>query len=446
MTIIQALGWYFPDSIGGTEVYVQGLSGRLMAAGHEVLIVAPAAGAECEREYEHLGLRVYRYPIPASPSREECQGLVPVRGAEIFRRLVERLQPEVIHFHTFVTGMGARELEAARATGARVVVTSHTSSLGYLCQRGTMMRWGSHLCDGVCRPSKCAACALQNRGMPRAGALAIGSIPPLLGRLARSFPGSFATALSMSDLIERNRRTQLRVMAATERFVVLTEWGRRALEANGAPSEKVVVNRLGVSQTEWPCKLGPDSSPTRRPITVGYLGRFEPVKGVLDFARAIAALPADVEIECEFRGPVRTTDEKFVYDQAQALLKSRKRVRFAPAVEPAESMRILASYDVLCCPSICLEGGPTVAIEAHAVGTPVIGSRIGGLAELVEDGVNGELVPPGDWKALSECLLRIAEDPRSTVDRWRRSLPTVRTMDQIAADYLTMYGAPRDRA
>src|ERR1039458_769663 len=320
MRIIQALGWYFPESIGGTEVYVQGLSARLTDTGHEVFIAAPDAGAESEREYEHKGLRVYRYPIPDRPSREECQGLVSVRGAERFRKWMDVLQPNVVHFHTFVTGMGVWELEAARATGARVVVTSHTSSLGYICQRGTMMRWGTYLCDGICRPAKCAACALQSRGMPRAGALAIGSFPPWLGRLARPFPGSFATALGMSDLIDRNRRAQLRVMATAERFVALTEWGRKALEANGAPPEKVIVNRLGLSQTQWRRKHGPESSPTRRPVTVGYLGRFEPVKGVLDFARAIAALPPDVQIDCEFRGPLRTTDEMSLYDQARALL------------------------------------------------------------------------------------------------------------------------------
>ena len=74
---------------------------------------------------------------------------------------------------------------------------------------------------------------------------------------------------------------------------------------------------------------------------------------------------------------------------------------FAPAVTAIEVPQILAGYDVLCCPAVCLEGGPTVAIEAHAVGTPVIGTRIGGLAELITDGVNGKLVRP--WSLASTC-------------------------------------------
>ena len=67
--------------------------------------------------------------------------------------------------------------------------------------------------------------------------------------------------------------------------------------------------------------------------------------------------------------------------------------------------------------------------------------RIGGLAELVVDGVSGRLVPPGDWRALAACLQAIAREPHATVDRWRRALPPARTMDDVAADYLELYRA-----
>ncbi|MFQ5668802.1 MAG: glycosyltransferase [Candidatus Binatia bacterium] len=82
-----------------------------------------------------------------------------------------------------------------------------------------------------------------------------------------------------------------------------------------------------------------------------------------------------------------------------------------------------------------------MAIEAHAVGTPVVGTRIGGLAELVTDRVNGRLVGPGDWRALAVVFREMVADPAGTIDGWRRSLPPVRTMDQVVADYLTLYGA-----
>ncbi len=86
MKIVQAVGWYYPDSLGGTEVYVAGLCRRLRESGQEVLVAAPDPGAAAERRYEHDGVPVYRYPIPSAPTREECQGETPVRGTERFHR------------------------------------------------------------------------------------------------------------------------------------------------------------------------------------------------------------------------------------------------------------------------------------------------------------------------------------------------------------------------
>jgi glycosyltransferase involved in cell wall biosynthesis len=79
-----------------------------------------------------------------------------------------------------------------------------------------------------------------------------------------------------------------------------------------------------------------------------------------------------------------------------------------------------------------------VALEAMAVGTPVVATRIGALAEMIQDGVNGRLVPPGDWRALADAFRGIVQDP-TVLDRWRAALPAIRTMDDVARDYLQVY-------
>ena len=439
MRVVQALGWYFPESIGGTEVYVAGLSRRLCAAGVDVAIAAPDPAAARERFYEHEGVPVYRYPVPRAPTRAEVQGLVTVRGAERFHEWLRGQRADVVHVHTFGTGLGLDELKAAKAAGARVFATSHSSRLGWVCQRGTMMRWGEALCDGVCRPAKCAACELSRRGLPRTLARLVGSIPPAASLRFRSLPGRLGTALAMTDLIARNQAAQREMLATVDRFVVLTRWALEAVAANGAPPGKLVLSRLGVGQTGFSAKPSPDRQPTRRPITVGYLGRLEAVKGVHDLVRAAASLPSEAPIRIEIRGPLVTDDERAYLRELRILAGTDRRIAFLPPVPHGEVPELLAGYDVLCCPAVCLEGGPTVAIEAHAVGTPVIGTRIGGLAELVDDGVSGRLVAPGDWQALADVLLEMAGDPAGTIDRWRPALSRPRTMDEVAAEYLTLY-------
>jgi glycosyltransferase involved in cell wall biosynthesis len=116
-------------------------------------------------------------------------------------------------------------------------------------------------------------------------------------------------------------------------------------------------------------------------------------------------------------------------------------VQFLPPADPQNVFEYLRGVDVLCCPSVALEGGPTVALEAMAVGTPVIATRMTAMAEIIQDGVNGRLLPPGDWRALAAALRQVALDPAGTIERWRMALPPVRTMDDVVWDHLQMYGA-----
>ena len=437
MTVVHAAASYFPDTLGGTEVYVAALARHAAAAGHDVTVAAPDPGGDRERTYLYDGTPVYRYPTTAAPTRAEVNDDVAVRGAERFHAYLARRQPDVVHLHTFTTALGPFEVDAARASGAAVVVTTHSSRLGWICQRGTLMRWGEALCDGLATPAKCAACVLQARGVPKPTARALGHVPPALSRRLGAAPGPLGTAFGMPDRIVRNLEKQAAMLGAVDRFVVLTEWARQAMLRNGAPPKTVVLNRLGAAGTY---ATKPDT-PTQRPVRVGLLSRFEKIKGTHVLARAVASLPPNVEIEVEMRGPGHENGQGMA--ELREILRDEPRVRFAPPVSPDKVAGVLAGYDVLCCPSLCLEGGPTVVLEAFGVGTPVVGSRIGGIAEMVTDGVTGRLVPPGDAPALAAVFAEVARDPAGTVDRWRANLPAPRTMADVSDDYLALYADVR---
>lgn len=440
MKILQAIGWYFPDSWGGTEIYVATLAARLRAAGHDVAIAAPDASHVVERRYKHDGIPVYRYPIPSEPTRAEAQGGAVVRGAERFHRWIDEFRPDVVHFHTFVTGLGLAELDAARRAGARVIVTTHAASLGFICARGTMMRMGSEPCDGIADERKCSACMLQHRGVPRLLADLVARTPLPIAAALQRMPGRAGAMFRLPGFISDQKARQQRLLASADRFVLLNDWAARTVVANGAPPSKVVVNRLGIAARP-PRKPSPDMQPTKRPVRFGYVGRFDPIKGVYDLVRGLASVPASTAFRAELVGPVFTAGEQHVVDELRRMIGSDPRITIAPAIPHAAVPAALAALDVVCCPSIVAEGGPTVALEAHAVGTPVIGTRIGGLSELVTDGVNGRLVAPGDWRMLAELVQSIVADPSGTVDAWRRSLPTARTLDDVTREYLAMYAA-----
>lgn len=436
MKIVQAVGWYYPDSIGGTEVYVAELTRHLISCGHEVFVAAPEPAVRQPRTYQfHDGL-VFRYPVPEFATREEAQGDTVVRGAEYLHRWLIETRADVVHFHTFVTGLGLAEVLAAKRAGSRVIATTHSSSLGFLCQRGTLMWQGRTMCDGIVEARRCAECELEHRGAGPGAARALAAVPAWLAGLARRLPGPVGTAMAMTDLIERNSLRQRVMLDAVDKFVVLTQRAADIVRANGADAEKVVLNRLGVSESvsSRPRTEG------RRHVRFGYVGRLDPIKGVLDLADAIQRVPRDIPMHVEFRGPAQTQADRVTRAAIAARLSDDPRVSLAEAISPASIPDVLGNYDVLCCPSRCLEGGPTSGLEALAAGIPVIAASAGGLAEVLEDGVNTRLVPPGDVGKLAAALIEVASHPEETIDRWRERLPRPRTMREVAREYLALYG------
>jgi glycosyltransferase involved in cell wall biosynthesis len=441
MRIVHLLGWYFPDSVGGTEVYVEGLSRRLVDAGHRVLIAAPDATRTAPHGYEHAGVSVFRYPVTDQPTRDESYHRVAMRGSEHLMAWLAAERPDILHVHSIKTGIGLPELREARRLGIRIITTFHLPSLGYMCHTGELMEGGQHPCDGIVRPSKCAACSLTHAGLPALAARLTGALPPWMGRGLGGVPGKIGTVLGMSALVVDYQRMQRELFTLLERGVVLNETAYRMLLANGAPAPKIAINRLGVSQPHIRRKPGPDAAPTRRPVHFAFAGRLHPAKGLVETVRAVRAIPRDVEFQLDIRAPILDSAARAFADDLRRLAADDPRVRFEPAVTSAEMPAVLTAIDVLLSPSLSFENGPTVALEAMAAGTPVIAARVGNLIELIEDGVNGRLITPGSIAELTAALRDAALHPESTIDIWRRALPPVRTMDDVARDYMALYAA-----
>jgi glycosyltransferase involved in cell wall biosynthesis len=441
MKIVHVCGWYFPDPHGNSEIYVATLASRLADAGYQVTVAAPDPVGTAERSYRHENVSVYRYPVTGRPTREEAQHVTVARGAERFHAWLHSLRPDVVHFHTLGTGAGPQEVRAARAAGARVYVTAHTGSLGFLCHRGTMMRWGRERCDGVAAPAKCAACELQHRRMPRPAADVLGLVPPSVGRMLRQLPGSAGAALGMSSSIARSLELQRDVLAQVDRFVVLNEWARQVVTANDGAGAPILLNRIGTRASAADAERRRAMPRTRHAhVTVGYVGRLDRIKGVHDLARAVRRLGPSAEVRVEFRSPISNLRELEISNEIKAIVGPDAWVQFKAPLEGDALLDYLCEIDVLCCPSLTVVGGSTLAVDAMAVGTPVIATRLGACAELITDGVNGRLVAPGDSSALASAIRDVASGP-AVLDAWRQALPPVRTMDDVVWDYLQMYRA-----
>jgi glycosyltransferase involved in cell wall biosynthesis len=142
----------------------------------------------------------------------------------------------------------------------------------------------------------------------------------------------------------------------------------------------------------WPDDQGP---------VIGFVGRVEPRKGPLDLVRAAPAIRRalpDAQI-------VVVGDDPYRSDPAytQAVLRSDQVTTYPWSDNAPGLMRHL---DVLVLPSHQEPFG-TVLAEAMAVGTPVVATRVGGLAEVVRDGVTGRLVAPGRPQELAAAVVEV---------------------------------------
>jgi glycosyltransferase involved in cell wall biosynthesis len=134
---------------------------------------------------------------------------------------------------------------------------------------------------------------------------------------------------------------------------------------------------------------------------VGFVGRIEPRKGVLDL---IAAAPA-IRAGSPGAEVVIVGDDPWdAFPDYLAQVRAAPDVVHVPWHENAPGL--MRHFDVLVAPSHQEPFG-TVISEAMAVGTPVVATRVGGLAEIVDDGVTGLLVEPGEPDALAAAVLEV---------------------------------------
>jgi glycosyltransferase involved in cell wall biosynthesis len=181
--------------------------------------------------------------------------------------------------------------------------------------------------------------------------------------------------------------------------VCVSENERQAgLAARACDERTTIVIRNGVN-TRALQVAGPKTATAR----LVMVGRLQAPKDPITLLRALALLPAlELEAVLVGDGPERSAVEEEI-----------RRLGLGSAVrllgERTDVPELLATADVFVL-STWSEGLPLSVLEAMAAGLPVIASNVGGIPELVSDGVSGVLVPPGDPDALAEAIERLVGD------------------------------------
>ncbi len=172
----------------------------------------------------------------------------------------------------------------------------------------------------------------------------------------------------------------------------------------GVPLERIVVVYNGI-QKETEGTL-PEALSTRSHPRIVTVGRLVPWKGISGLIDAVASLRdefPEISLIVVGDGPERTTLEKYAHTRLS------DRVLFTGALSHADTLAVIASADVFVLNST-YEGLSHLLIEAASLGVSIVATSVGGNPEVIQEGVSGLLVPPGDSAFLAGAITRICKD------------------------------------
>lgn len=269
--------------------------------------------------------------------------------------LVREQAPDVIHVHNTLPLVSPSVFWAAHRLSIPIVQTMHNFRVA--CLDATFLRNGQ----------VCEDC--------------LGKVP-WRGVVRACYRGSATQSAVMATMLMAHRAAGTYRHKVT-RYIALNEFCKRKLVAAGLPAERISVKP---NFLEW---RDPPAEGERRGGL--YVGRLSTEKGILVLLKALAAYAA-ADVRVVGTGPFSADVQAQVGERA---------LGFRPL---AEVLGLMASAAYLVLPSVCYEGFPRTIVEAYACGLPVIASRLGSMAELVDEGETGLLFNPDDPADLATKL------------------------------------------
>lgn len=287
----------------------------------------------------------------------------------LFREYMDETKPDIVHIQ-HLSHLSTSIIDIVKDEyNLPIVFTLH--DFWMLCFRGQLIDPFYNRCTGP-SPEKCLRCA-------------------------RVF---FKDTVDIVD-VDYYRRHMDRILSRVDLFLAPSRFLMNVFIKHGVPKDKIIYSRYGFKKDLIKYKNRTYSK--NSVVRFGFIGRIVPTKGVHILLKAFSKMK-------------NKNAKLFVFGYYGGLLSylkqyANERVYFMGGFHNKEIDKVLDQIDVLVVPSIWYENSPLVIQEAFLAGIPVIASNIGGMAELVKDGVNGFTFKVGNIDDLAEKMDLVANNP-----------------------------------
>lgn len=372
--------------------------------GHQAWFIGRGPG-EVMHKFTSLGsIGERNYLMAGNAGIPDLVATIPFGPESDIAQLLERIQPDVVHFHHYVhVGIEMIRLVRNSCPKAKIVVTLH-EFIAICMNNGQMVKTDGRLCHQY-SPRECHLCFPH---MPQENFF-------LREQYIKSFFNLVDHFISPSEFLR-------------DRYVA---WGIEAARIT------VLENGLPVGEPVPLRKLHGDDKRTR----FAFFGQINPYKGVDVIIEAIALLPKKLrkQVSLDIFGSGLTNQTPEFQEKIRGLLaKCKDSVHLHGPYEPEEMGRLMTEVDWVVMGSVWWENSPLVIQEAYKFGRPLIVPDIGGMAEKVQPGVGGLHFRARDSVSLAAVMTRIIEEPE-LFDTLHASLPPYPSIDDITAKHLALY-------
>lgn len=291
--------------------------------------------------------------------------------------LIKKEKPDIAHFHNIWYLISPSAYYACKDAGVPVVQTLHNFRM--FCANGLLLREGKVCEDCIGR--------IPWRGVTR-------------GCYRNSWQYSLPVALS--EMYHKQKKTWTEQVDA---YIALTEFGKNKFIECGLPEKKIFIKPNFISGS-------PDSTTSSQNYAV-FIGRLSKEKGIdvlIDALKNFKTSELQSSESFSFKiigdGPLREQAEAKSIGQGAKGVK----IEFTGRRSHKECMELLKNARFLVMPALCYENFPLTIVEAFACGKPVVASRLGVMADIVEDNKTGMLFEPGNAEDLANAIKRLWED------------------------------------
>lgn len=363
--------FYFPHA--GAEAVLFNTEKLLRAHGHEV----EAFAMEDERnlparfEDDFAPHRSYTSGAPIARIRDAAASVYSFSARNALSRVIDRFKPQVAHLHIFSHQLTFSVVDALKLKSIPIVMTLHDYKIS--CPAYTHFRHGQecHACS-----ERGVAMCLRNRC------------------IKQSFGGSAMAALEAKLAQIRGSWKHI------DLFIAPSDYAASCAYEAGIPARQVrtIQNFLPLSE------VVPRAGATKGKRFL-LACRLEQVKGV---EVALDSFLDDRLSDCTL---VIAGAGGGLIDLVRKVAELHpSRFEFHERISRSEVIQLAANSLAVLVPSVWPENNPISLLEARAAGTAVIASKVGGLGEMVTDGVDGLLIDPGDKESLIQAIRKLADN------------------------------------